>query len=326
MRTNTQKRSLASAIVLALCPIIFDSNPAGAQALAGKRAPSQIIATAPDDQWRTVNPAKLVVMELSRGRVIIELSDRLAPNHVGQMQNLVKGGFYDGLSFYRVIEGFVAQGGDPFEERVVPDGVKENLVAEIEHLLMEDEADVDSVLPGFANAGDGYAQTATGWLDGIPIGVEWTNSIYRRWPLHCTGAFAFGRNNDPDSASTEFYITLQPQRYLDRNLTIFGRVIDGMDHIQALTRQLPPEDETDPLGDEIRRVWMGDAPPEGETTPVWQVFRTDNALFADYVESRRNRPEAFFFYRPNHVDVCQVTIPVRMASPANNTVSAKPNE
>ncbi|MEL7491981.1 MAG: peptidylprolyl isomerase, partial [Pseudomonadota bacterium] len=95
------------------------------------------------------------------------------------------------------------------------------------------------------------------------------------------------------------------------NLTVFGRVIDGMEHVQALKRQPPPEEEGDPLGETIVRAWMGDAPPEGEDAPTWQVFRTDTALFAEYVESRRNRPEAFFYYRPDHVDVCQLTIPVR---------------
>ena len=158
---------------------------------------------------------------------------------------------------------------------------------------------------------DGFSEQVGFSNDGFPFGT--TLPAFNSWPLHCTGAFAFGRENDPDTASTEFYITLQPQRYLDRNMTVFGRVIDGMEHVQALTRQAPPETEDDPLGDVILRAWMGDTPPEGEETPGWQVFRTDTEIFAEYVESRRNRPEAFFIYRPNHVDVCQLPIPVRTA-------------
>ena len=108
--------------VIALFP-----GAASAQALEGKRAPSEIVASAPDDQWRTVDPAQIVVMELEHGRITIELSDVFAPNLVAQMKTLVKAGYYDGLSFYRVIEGFVAQGGDPFGTRELPEGAVEEL-------------------------------------------------------------------------------------------------------------------------------------------------------------------------------------------------------
>ncbi|MEL6379791.1 MAG: peptidylprolyl isomerase [Pseudomonadota bacterium] len=289
------------------------AGEARAQAIEGKRGPSVIIAEAPDDQWRTVDPAQLVVMELEHGRITIELSDFFAPNHVAQMKTLVKAGYYDGLSFYRVIEGFVAQGGDPFSIRPLPDAATNSLMSEFEIRLGNGLLGADPFRFYAPIDKDGYAD-GTGWHQGFAMGIangDGHNDMGRFWLLHCTGAFAFGRNNDPDSASTEFYITLQPQRYLDRNLTVFGRVIDGMEHVQALTRQAPPEEEGDPLGDMIVRAWMGDTPPEDETSPNWQVFRTGNEIFADYVESRRNRPEAFFIYRPNHVDVCQLPIPVR---------------
>ncbi|MEL6113074.1 MAG: peptidylprolyl isomerase, partial [Pseudomonadota bacterium] len=252
-------------------------------------------------------------------------------------------------SFYRVIEGFVAQGGDPFGARELPEGAVETLKAEFDEnksrefmlglgiaasqyetaacnqkVICDQTLGCINDFPCLMLLGhDNYAGRvgSTGFLKGFPtahhdegqIGgrLKHPNEDERYSLIHCTGAFAFGRENDPDTASTEFYITLQPQRYLDRNLTVFGRVIDGMEHVQALTRQAPPEKEDDPLGDVIVRAWMGDTPPEGETTPAWQVFRTDTEIFADYVESRRNRPEAFFIYRPNHVDVCQLPIPVR---------------
>lgn len=288
------------------------------ESLAGKRAPTDIIAGAGDEAWRDIDPAHLMVIDFDRGRVTIELSDRFAPCHVAQMKSLVRAGFYDGLSFYRVIDGFVAQAGDVFENRDRPDDIS-LLAAELTQVL-DGFPDPLHLLPRHREAQgtgtDGYADI-TGILDGMPVGLELNDDPNLIWPLHCTGAVAMARDEDPDTGSTEFYITLQPQRYLDRNLTVFGRVIDGMAHLQALTRQAPPQVPGDPMGDIIRRAFIGDTPPEGERPPRWQVFRTDTALFADYVESRRNRPESFFIFRPDHVDACQLPIPVRR-QPAQN--------
>jgi len=224
-----------------------------------------------------------------------------------QMKTLVKSGFYDGLSFYRVIDGFVAQGGDVFETRELPEGTTRELRAEFS-LAYTDLFELPSVVK------DHYSEKVI-FIDGVPVGLENTSKIdgVRRemWLLHCTGAMAMARDTPKDTGGTEFYITLQPQRYLDRNLTVFGKVIDGMQHLQALTRQAPPETEEDPLGETIIRAWMGDQLPEGEVAPAWQVLRTETQPFAEYVESRRNRPEAFFYHRPDHIDVCQLSIPVR---------------
>ena len=73
-------------------------------------------------------------------------------------------------------------------------------------------------------------------MDGFAVARD--ADLGREWLLHCPGAMAMARDDDPDTGSTEFYIVLDAQRYLDRNLTVFGRVLSGMEHIQALqTRQ-----------------------------------------------------------------------------------------
>ena len=274
-----------------------------------KRSPAEIIAQAGPDQWRTVNPAHMLMIEVPSGMITIELLDGAAPGHVAQMQKLVKAGFYDGLSFYRVIDGFVAQGGDVFETRELPEGTVRNLPAEIEGVFSASVMIEAAIALGKDSHTDSYAGKV-GFYNGFPIASSSENPQLN-WMTHCTGALAMARDADPDTGGTEFYIPLQPQRYLDRNLTIFGRVIDGMSHVQALTRQSPPEEPEDGLGDIIVQAWMGDSPPQGRTAPHWQVFKTDTKLFADYVESRRNRPESFFIYRPNSLDICQLPIPVK---------------
>ncbi|WP_375206746.1 peptidylprolyl isomerase [Hyphococcus sp.] len=274
------------------------SESRSADEYAEKRGPGQIISESAPEDWRALDPENLLVLQLDRGRVTIALSEQLAQGHVAQMKALARDGFYDGLSFYRVIDGFVAQGGDVFETREVVSAAP-SIPAEF-----EDPLTAEMSLTPLKDV-DGYA-SQVGFLDSEPVGVEGETI----WKLHCTGAVAMARNNERDSGGTEFYITLQPQRYLDRNLTVFGNVVEGMELVQQLRRVAPPETEEDDRGEEIVSMRVAADLPEGER-PRLEILRADTQTFADLVESRRNRPEEFFYYRPDHVDVCAVNMPVR---------------
>lgn len=267
------------------------------------RAPADIIAASTGADWRVLDPENLLVMDLERGRIVIALSQKRAPGHVAQVKALARDGFYDGLSFYRVIDGFVAQGGDPFEARERKSGAQ-SLAAEFEEPL--------TPAMGFTpiRDRDGYA-AKVGFIDSAPVGVDAAGESV--WGLHCTGAFAFGRTNERDSASTEFYIALQPQRYLDRNMTVFGNVVQGMEHVQSLRRVAPPASPDDDLGETILSARIAANMPAGER-PALEILRSETPLFAEYVESRRNRPEDFFYFRPDHVDICALSVPVRAVS------------
>ena len=291
-------KRLTATFVL-LTSVCFAGTAAG-EALEGKRSSAEIVETAAASDWRAFDPENMLYIELERGRVVVALSEHLAQGHVEQTKTLAREGFYDGLSFYRVIEGFVAQGGDVFEKRDTGKA-KKALPAEFEEPLGKD-------LPvTYLSDEDGYA-SKVGFLGGLPVGVDKKDKAI--WHLHCTGAFAFGRTNEKDSASTEFYITLQPQRYLDRNLTVFGRVVQGMDHVQALQRVAPAAEEGDDLGETIKTIRVAADVPEEERLNL-EYLRDDTETFAAYAEARRNRPEEFFYYRPDHLDVCALAIPVR---------------
>lgn len=291
----------AAAMVAATITATITATGAGAEALKGKPGATEILAASPADAWFTPDPEHLLYIELERGRVVVLLSSDLGQNHVRQVQSLARQGFYDGLSFYRVIDGFVAQGGDPFEERAVEKPAVKALKAEFEAPAPKDFA--FEKLPD----DDGYAPEV-GFAGALPVGRDPATGTV--WGLHCAGAFALGRNDARDTASTEFYVALQPQRYLDRNMTVFGRVIFGMDLLQALRRVSPPEKKTDDLGDKILSIRLAADVPEAERTRL-EVLRTDTDTFRAYAASKRNRPEAFFVFRPDYVDVCQLQIPVR---------------
>ncbi|MEM6538611.1 MAG: peptidylprolyl isomerase [Pseudomonadota bacterium] len=308
------RKSFWPALLWGLSGTIAISINAHAEPIEGKRSPSEIVDAATPSAWRDVSPGALAVFEIEgRGDVFVELTDRFAPKTAAQFKHLVSAGFYDGLSFYRVIENFVAQGGDPFGDETLPEGAMPTLPPEFETGVQSDLGNPIISLK------DDYADK-TSFYKGFAYGIE--SQSEKAWLLSCTGTLAFGREVGRDTASSEFYFTLQPQRYLDRNMSLFGRVLEGSEHLQALSRQLPPEDKEDPVGDQITRVWLGNAPPSDRQTPEFQVLKTDTALFRDYVEARANRPEAFFYVRPNHVNACALQIPVRR-KPVDSTGQAQ---
>ncbi len=276
--------------------------PAGAAPLEGQRSSAEILAASAASDWRAPDPESLLYIDLDRGRVIVELSAHFAPAHKAQIRTLARQGYYEGLSFYRVIDGFVAQAGDLIENRD-RGAAAETLPPEFDRPLLD--------AMGFSplRDADGYA-ARIGFVDSMPVGSDADGK--RAWLLHCAGAFAFGRETAADTASTEFYVTLQPQRYLDRNLTVAGRVIDGMEHLQALRRVEPASGPEGDLGETIVSMRIASDLPQAERKPL-EVLASGTQTFADYIEARRNRAEAFFVHRPDYIDICQIPVPVRPA-------------
>lgn len=263
------------------------------------------IASALTPDWRDVSPENLILIETEYGDIAIELNPDFAPNHANQFRKLVRDDVYNGIRFYRVIDAFVAQGG------LQEDALIENyptLINENDRPLSEAK-----FIP-IGNA-DLFAPMV-GHIDGFAVGRS--SSLEREWLLHCPGALAMARDTDPDSGSTEFYIVLDAQRYLDRNLTIFGRVIDGMQYVQKLKRgdravgngviQAPEQ------GDQILSMTVA-ADMDAAIRPSYQVQNMPTQAFEDAKTAKRVREEDFFYRKPPEVlDICGFEVPVRNAA------------
>lgn len=255
--------------------------------------------------WRELSPENLVLMELPGGTVTIELNPEFAPKTVKQFRELVGARFYDGLGFYRVIDGFVAQGGDGSDLGELSD--KPTIDAEFEREWEEE-------LPWtLAQAPDLFA-AQSGFVDGFPAARDLDSS--RIWLTHCPGVVAMARNNDKDSSRSDFYIVIgQAPRYLDRNMNVFGRVIDGMAVVQQIERG--PENNNGIFRDEtkitrIRTMRLATDLPEDQRLSTY-VVDTHTPEFEDLLDSRRDRKHAFFHRRPPEVlDVCQVPVAARI--------------
>ena len=272
------------------------------------------------DEWRDVDPENLVVMDLSFGRVLIELAPQFAPKHAERFRALVRAKFYDGKTFYRVIDGFVAQGG-------IGEGDDKKL-PEWPALKAEFDAPIADV--GFTPLGspDLFAREV-GHADGFPVGRDWDEG--KMWLLHCPGAVAMARDTDPDTGGTEFYVPIgHAPRRLDRNLTAFGRVLEGMQYLQKLNRGDPKVDsgviKDVAKRDPIVRVQMAADMPSSER-PLIQVMDTGSKAFADYKAQRRN-PAPDFYKRPAaNLDICAFNAPIQHpgeATAAAPTAKGKP--
>jgi peptidylprolyl isomerase len=251
--------------------------------------------------WRQVEAGNIVFMELPEGRVVIELNPVFAPRTVSQFKKLVQSRFYDGLSFYRVIDGFVAQGGD---------GSDLGEISEVPLLQAEFEIDWSEQLPFVTAQKPDLFAAETGFIDGFAAARDVKQG--KVWLTHCPGVVAMARNDDPDSSRTDFYIVIgQAPRYLDRNLSIFGRVVDGMAVVQRIVRGPSGNDgvfQDETASTRIRSMKLLTEMPEGERLKAY-VMDTSSKPFADLLDGRRKREQKFFHHRPPPVlDVCQVPI------------------
>ncbi|CUH80218.1 peptidylprolyl isomerase [Tropicibacter naphthalenivorans] len=149
------------------------------------------------------DPENTILMELKGGTVTIELLPDVAPEHTARMKELARAGKYDGVVFHRVIDGFMAQTGD------------------VEH----GNADSDSF--NMRRAGTGGSE-----LPDLP-------AEFSKLP-HDRGTLGAARSQNRNSANSQFFINFKDNSFLNGQYTVYGRVIDGMEHVDAIVRGEPP--------------------------------------------------------------------------------------
>jgi len=279
----------------------------------------------PVSEWRTVAAEDLLLLETATGTIAIELAEDTAPRHTAQVRAAVRAGIYDNEFFYRVIENHVAQAGLEFESRGAD---WPTLPFEAEHKRSSD---------GFTPLGnqDLFA-SRVGHRQGFAVGRE----KGREWLLHCPGALGMARDQATDTGSLDFYIPIAPRRYLDRNFTVFGRVIDGIAHVHRLARVDPVSEEDAPkffTGDqEVESAFAtraqrlkdnrilsariaADLPPESR--PSYDVMRADGAAYTALKTRLRVRKEDPWLPStpPEVVDICSVPVPARRHEPVKKS-------
>ena len=207
--------------------------------LAGSSAAAQ--------DWRPLDPENTLVVDTTKGRMIVEMRPELAPRAVERIKLLARERVYDGLQFHRVVEGFVAQTGNPNNK---DGGVSRhpNLQPEFTFKLPITEVEVPCDLSGLIcsvwrlphtqvrSSGD----EESGLIGVVPTNGELTEGVYRGWGAYCTGVAGMGRQANPGSANSEFFFMLEPERRLDHDYSVWGRIVVGQPVLQSLAVGEPP--------------------------------------------------------------------------------------
>src|SRR6266849_16288 len=263
---------------------------------------ADLLTGSPAGDWRAPNPDDTLYLELARGRVVIELATQVAPQHVANLKTLVRNHYFDGLAIIRVQDNYVVQWDDPDHRRPVPAGVR----TAVEFTVDTRAARRFEPLPDR----DLYA-AEVGFLDGFPAARD--PRTHTLWLAHCYGMVGAGRDNPPESDATEMYAVIgHAPRQLDRNVSLFGRVLKGMELLSSLPRGSGEMGFYVASESPVPITSMGLAAdvPAAERTPI-EVLRTDSATFRSVLEQRRERHESWFKFNPGHIDLCNVPLPVR---------------
>jgi peptidylprolyl isomerase len=298
------------AAVLLLCTATFSAWAVTPAAQTKKPlTTAEVLAASGAADWRVLDPLNTLYVELPAGRVIIELAPQFAPHHVANVMALARGHYFDGLAIMRAQDNYVVQWGDADGKKPIGEAQR-TLAAEFERplrgLTVVKLADPDTYAP------------LVGFIDGFPLAADPASG--RAWLVHCYGMVGAGRDNDVDSGGgTELYVVIgQAPRHLDRNVTLLGRVVQGMELLSVMPRGsgalgfYEHAEQRVP----IRSLRLAGDVPVAQRTEL-EVLRTDTPTFLAYVAARRNRLEEWFKVPAGRIDVCNIPIPARLrAGPA----------
>jgi peptidylprolyl isomerase len=252
-------------------------------------------AAAPQPDWRRLDPQNTLVIETSKGRIVVEMRPEFAPLAVERVKRLAREGTYDGLLFHRVIEGFVDQTGNPnnkdggtsrypdlpaeFTFRLPVDGVQA--------IVLERSDAVEGFVGATPFVGASLAEQALAKDDKL-----------RAWGAYCPGVVGMGRQADPGTANSEIFFMRAAARRLDHEYAVWGRVVQGLDVVRAVKVGEPPADP-----DRMVRVRVAADLPAAER-PDLEILNERGPAFARAVAKLRQQKGAAF-------SVCDMTIPTR---------------
>jgi cyclophilin family peptidyl-prolyl cis-trans isomerase len=284
-----------------------------ADAPAKPQTSTDIVAASKASDWHALDPQQTLYLDLPHGRVVIELAPTFAPNHVKNIKALVTEKYFDGLQILRAQDNYVVQWGDPHADARADDKDKPKPLGHAQRTLKAEFTIAQDHIPFTALPDrDGYAPQ-TGFSGDFPAARD--PKAGTTWMTHCYGTIGVGRDTDSDSGGgTELYAVIGGARWLDRNITVVGRVVQGMEYLSSMPRgggpmgfyEKPAERTT------IRSVQLAADVPEAQRVKL-EIMKTDTPTFAAFVESRRNRHDEWYKVPANYIDVCGITIPVRTA-------------
>lgn len=245
-----------------------------------------IDAAADPANWRQVPAEDLLVLATTKGEILVEMAPEFAPKHVARIKELARQEFYDGLTFHRVIDGFMAQGGDPLGTGTGGSG--QNIEGEFVTDRGEDWPVVETGARRLWRTGFSFGMPVVTQPDAVRIMMP--DEKVAIWVAHCAGVASMARSTDPDSADSQFFLMREMTESLDKKYSGWGRVVAGLDVVRGLEEGTVGQS----LGfepDQINRMRVAADLPAGERPTVW-VEREDGPAFAARVAALETAPDA----------------------------------
>jgi len=248
------------------------------------------VHAAPAD-WRTLDPETALVIDSTAGRIVVEMRPDLAPKAVERIRLLAREHVYDGLLFHRVIDHFVDQTGNPNN--------KDGGVSSHPNLEPEFEA---RIAPAEVAAAARPAGGVVGFLGTLPVEASarlGPDGKSRTWGLYCAGVAGMGRQADWGTANSELFFMRDPARRLDRDYTVWGRAVIGLDVVRKIRVGFPPKDP-----DRMLKVRVLSDIPVAER-PTIEVMDTHGPAFTALIAKARQSKGANF-------TPCDIDVPAKM--------------
>jgi peptidylprolyl isomerase len=287
--------------------ILFALVVAALTAGAAPAPPSMndILAASPHGDWRHIDPADLLVMQLPAGRVLIELAPAFAPKTIANIRTLIRERYFDGAAIVRAQDDYVVQWARNDHH---PFGAAKTAIApEFDRAIGPDIGFTSLPDP------DSYAQR-TGFSSGFPAARDPAEG--RTWLAHCYGMVGVGRDIAADSGNgSELYAVIgQSPRNLDRNVTLVGRVVEGIELLSTLPRGTGALGFFEKPSQRVPIAFIrlaSDLP--ASQRPDFEALRTDSATFHALLQERRTRPDPWYKHAPGRINMCNMPLPVRAA-------------
>jgi peptidylprolyl isomerase len=281
---------LAAAALTALVPAASAAPRRSAAA-----APEAIAAAQPTAaDWRTPDPNDVLVIDTTKGRIFVEMVPEVAPQTVQRVRDLAHENFYDGQKFFRVINDFMDQTGDP-QNNGVGGSSKPNVPAEF---TFRRGADTPFVLAADQSVDEiGFVRALPVMTQSMSLAPLTKDQKVTGWALYCPGIAGFARDDDPNSGNSQFFLMRAGYPSLEKRYTAWGRVVAGQDVVKAIKVGEPPEEPMD----RMERVRLLADLPEAQR-PKLRVIDTKSAWFKAEIEHMRRAKGADF-------SACDVNIP-----------------
>ena len=285
---------LATAVIAALTTAAMAAPKAKAPAKPAAAA-AKSSGPGPAD-WRTPDPNDVMVIDTNKGRILVELVPEIAPLSVARVRELTHEHFYDGLRFFRVIDNFMDQTGDP-QNSGTGGSDKPNVPGEF---MFKRAADSPFVLV------DDQGVAENGFIKSVPVSTQsWQLSAMtndhavKGWAYYCPGVAGLARDDNPDSNNSQFFLMRASHHNLEKRYTAFGRVIAGQDVVRAIKTGEPVEAPQDRM-ERVRL--LADLPPAER--PKVRVIDPKSAWFkAEVARVKQASPNEY---------MCDVELPAEV--------------